>query len=200
MPLTDTAIRSAKPKAKTFRLFDTGGLYLEVSPAGGKWWRWKYRFAGKEKRLSFGVYPDVSLRAAREKRDASRKQHASGLDPGESRKAEKFALAGAENFEAIVREWHTEFFSPKDGARNTATESFADSKTTYFRGSVDGLLPKSNLQNCSRCYAGLRVEVLLKLPIERGTTAIRCIVMQWQQAVRNAIPPPNFVGRWNRRK
>ncbi len=103
MPLTDTAIRSAKPKDKTFKLFDSGGLYLEVSPSGGKWWRWKYRFAGKEKRLSFGVYPDVSLKFAREKRDAARQQFAAGTDPAEARKAGKLAQAGAESFEAIAR-------------------------------------------------------------------------------------------------
>ena len=83
--------------------------YLEVSPGGGKWWRWKYRFGGKEKRLSFGVYPDVSLKAAREKRDAARQQLAAGIDPGEARKAEKLAQAGAESFEAIAREWHAKF-------------------------------------------------------------------------------------------
>ncbi|MBM4260478.1 MAG: DUF4102 domain-containing protein [Deltaproteobacteria bacterium] len=109
MALTDTAIRSAKGKDKTFKLFDAGGLYLEVAPAGGKWWRWKYRFAGKEKRLSFGVYPDVSLKAARERRDAARKQVADGIDPGEARKAERAAQAGAESFEAIAREWHAKF-------------------------------------------------------------------------------------------
>ena len=63
MPLTDTAIRTAKPRTKSFKLFDRGGLYLEVNPAGGKWWRWKYRFGGKENRLSFGVYPDVSSKS-----------------------------------------------------------------------------------------------------------------------------------------
>jgi integrase len=109
MPLTDTTIRSAKAQAKAFKLFDGGGLYLEVSPAGGKWWRWKYRSGGKEKRLSFGVYPDVSLKSAREKRDASRQQLAAGVDPGEARKAEKQAQAGAESFEVIAREWHTKF-------------------------------------------------------------------------------------------
>jgi hypothetical protein len=64
MPLTDTAIRSTKPSPKTARRFDERGLYLEVSPAGGKWRRFKYRFGGKEKRLSLGVYPDVSLKDA----------------------------------------------------------------------------------------------------------------------------------------
>jgi integrase len=109
MPLTDTALRSAKPRAKAFKLFDGGGLYLEVSPAGGKWWRWKYRHGGKEKRLSLGVYPDVSLKAARAKREAARRQLAAGIDPGQARKAEKLAQAGAECFEAIAREWHAKF-------------------------------------------------------------------------------------------
>ena len=109
MPLTDTALRSAKPRTKAFKLFDGGGLYLEVSPAGGKWWRWKYRHGGKEKRLSLGVYPDVSLKAARAKREGARQQLAAGIDPGEARKAEKLAQAGAECFEAIAREWHAKF-------------------------------------------------------------------------------------------
>src|SRR5882724_5885445 len=109
MPLRDTAIRAAKPKKKVYKLFDAGGLYLEVNPAGGKWWRWKYRFGGKEKRLSFGVYPDVLLKTARERRDVARKQVADGIDPGEARKAAKQAQAGAESFEAIAREWHGKF-------------------------------------------------------------------------------------------
>ena len=109
MPLTDTSIRSAKPKDKTFRLFDSGGLYLEINPSGGKWWRWKYRVSGKEKRLSLGVYPDVSLKFAREKRDIARRQLAKGIDPGHARKAEKLAQAGAESFETVAREWHAKF-------------------------------------------------------------------------------------------
>ncbi len=109
MPLTDVSIRAAKPRQKTFKLFDSGGLYLELSPAGGKWWRWKYRFGGKEKRLSFGVYPDVNLKAARKRRDEARQRLADGIDPGEARKAEKIAQAGAESFEAVTREWHAKF-------------------------------------------------------------------------------------------
>jgi integrase len=109
MPLTDIATRSAKPKDKTFKLFDSGGLYLEVSTGGGKYWRWKYRFAGKEKRLAFGIYPDVSLKAARKRRDEARQKLADGIDPAEARKAEKVAQTGAESFEAIAREWHAKF-------------------------------------------------------------------------------------------
>ncbi len=74
MPLTDTAVRNAKPAKKAQRLFDGGGLYLEVSPSGGKWWRFKYRVANKEKRISLGTYPEVSLKDARERRDGARKQ------------------------------------------------------------------------------------------------------------------------------
>ena len=109
MPLTDTAIRSAKAREKPFKMFDAGGLHLLVNPTGGKWWRWKYRFGGKAKLLSFGVYPDVSLKAARDKRDDARKQLAAGIDPGQARKAEKVAQTGAESFEAIAREWHAKF-------------------------------------------------------------------------------------------
>ena len=88
MPLTDTAIQNAKPSTKTVKLFDERGLYLEISPAGGKWWRLKYRFDGKEKRLSLGVYPDVSLKDARDRRDQARKLVADGVDPSEHRKAQ----------------------------------------------------------------------------------------------------------------
>jgi integrase len=107
MPLSDTAIRKAKSAEKVQRLFDGGGMYLEISPAGGKWWRLKYRFGGKEKRLSLGTYPDTGLADAREKRDAARKLLAQGIDPGIQRKAEK--VAGEEragnSFEVIAREW-----------------------------------------------------------------------------------------------
>ena len=107
MPLSDVEIRRAKPAAKPVRIFDGGGLYLEISPAGGKLWRLKYRFEGKEKRQALGIYPDVTLARAREKRDEARRLLADGIDPGEHRKvlkAAKVALA-ANSFEAIGREW-----------------------------------------------------------------------------------------------
>lgn len=115
MSLTDTAIRNAKPGVtpagkstdKPYKLGDAGGLYLEVAPAGGKWWRLKYRYDGKEKRLSLGVYPDVSLKDARQRRDDARKLLADGVDPGENRKAAKAAKTerAANSFEVIAREW-----------------------------------------------------------------------------------------------
>lgn len=111
MPLTDTASRNAKPGEKPIKLFDERGLYLELSPTGGKWWRLKYRFAGKEKRLSLGVYPDVSLKEARDRRDGARKLLADGVDPSENRKAEKSARANqaANSFEVVAREWFAKY-------------------------------------------------------------------------------------------
>ena len=122
MPLTDTAIRNAKPGPKPIRMFDGGGLYLEVAPSGGKWWRFKYRFGGKEKRLSLGVYPDVGLKEARERRDEARKLLAGDIDPGENRKAKQAAQAdrAANSFEVVAREWFAKFgptWSPSHGDR-----------------------------------------------------------------------------------
>jgi hypothetical protein len=111
MPLTNTAIRTAKPAKKARKLFDGGGLYIEVSPAGGKWWRFKYRFDDKEKRVSLGVYPDVPLKAARNKRDETRKLLAAGIDPSDNRKAVKAGRmeSAANSLEVLAREWFAKF-------------------------------------------------------------------------------------------
>lgn len=107
MPLTDTTIRNSKPSEKPIRLFDGGGLYLEIAPSGGKWWRLKYRFDGKEKRISLGVYPDTGLKDARSRRDEARKLLADGVDPGQNRKTQKSVRANAvtNSFELVAREW-----------------------------------------------------------------------------------------------
>lgn len=92
MKLSGVSLQSLKPREKTYRLFDGGGLYLEVSPAGGKYWRWKYRFQGREKRLALGVYPAVTLAHARDKAEAARAILSQGIDPADARKAEKARL------------------------------------------------------------------------------------------------------------
>lgn len=108
MPLTDAAIRAARPADKPRKLFDGEGLYLEVAPSGGKWWRLKYRWAGREKRLSLGTYPDVPLLEARRRRDDARRALAAGADPSAQRKTEKLAAGAAagNTFEAAARAWH----------------------------------------------------------------------------------------------
>lgn len=107
MPLSDPAIKKAKPEAKPYKLTDGKGLFLLVNQAG-KYWRLAYRFGGKQKTLSLGVYPDVPLARAREKRDEARKLIADGIDPGELRKATKTQQAerAANSFESIAREWY----------------------------------------------------------------------------------------------
>ena len=90
-PLTDKEIKAAKPKEKVYRLFDGGGLHLEISPKGQKWWRLKYRFNKKEKRISLGTYPHISLQAARSQRESLKGQIAQGIDPSQQRKEKKEA-------------------------------------------------------------------------------------------------------------
>ena len=107
MPLTNTAIRNAKPRSKRYRLFDSQGLYIEVAPNGGKWWRLKYRIMCKEKRLSLGVYPEVSLKEARAKRDQARRLLSESIDPIEARKAQ--GVSDSTSFEAVAREWFVKF-------------------------------------------------------------------------------------------
>lgn len=111
MPLTDTRVRNEKPGLKQKKLFDSGGLFLLVTVAGGKCWRFKYRFGGKEKQLALGRYPEVSLKKARMKRDKAREQLADGIDPGEVRKAQKASLVerSENSFEVVARERHGKF-------------------------------------------------------------------------------------------
>ena len=107
MPLTDTAIKKIKPDTKPVKFSDGKGLYLLVNPVGSKLWRWKYRVLGKEKVLSLGAYPDVSLAQAREGLEKARKVLAAGNDPMVVRKADKVASrAAAENsFDSVARKW-----------------------------------------------------------------------------------------------
>jgi integrase len=107
MALTNTAIINAKAADKPYKKYDTDGLFLQVTPKGGKWWRLKYRFEGKEKLLSLGTYPNISLSQARQKRDDAKKLLAIAIDPSENRKQTKFDIKlNTENsFELVAREW-----------------------------------------------------------------------------------------------
>jgi integrase len=109
--LSDIAIKKSKATDKAYRLYDRDGLYIEIAPSGGKYWRLKYRFDGKEKRLALGVYPAVKLGQAREQTIKARELLATDIDPGQHRKAEKHteAYGGINSFEAVAREWHAKF-------------------------------------------------------------------------------------------
>ncbi|MFI3221487.1 MAG: integrase arm-type DNA-binding domain-containing protein [Methylococcaceae bacterium] len=108
MAISDTTIKAAKPLPdKSYKLSDEKGLHILINPNGSKYFRLKYRFAGKEKTLALGVYPETTLKEAREKRDIARKQIADGVDPSENKKAvkESRAESAANGFEIIAREW-----------------------------------------------------------------------------------------------
>jgi integrase len=106
VPLTDTAIRNAKPKDKSYKITDSRGMYLLVSKTG-KYFRWDYRFAGKRKTFALGVYPDVTLKNARERHENYRRLLANGIDPNEYKKQNKVQLISeaTNSFEFVAREW-----------------------------------------------------------------------------------------------
>ncbi|MFH1992209.1 MAG: integrase arm-type DNA-binding domain-containing protein [Pseudomonadota bacterium] len=109
-PLSEIKLRTAKPQVNEYKIFDGGGLFLLVTPSGGRLWHFKYRYDKKERKLTFGPYPEISLADARQRRDEARKQVANGIDPGAVRKAQRQAeTEETETFEVIAREWHTKF-------------------------------------------------------------------------------------------
>ena len=147
-PLTDKDIQNAKPKDKSYSLFDGGGLFLLVIPTGGKWWRLKYRIDNKGKLLSLGIYPDVSLKEARRRRDDTRELIAKGIDPSAERKEAK-AVAIAEQrekentFEAVAMDWFNAYSPDLDAKHALKLRRYLE--TVFFpaigaRG-VDTLLP-----------------------------------------------------------
>jgi len=113
IPLSAMKIEKAKPQEKDVKMFDGGGLYLLITPTGGKLWYLKYRFGGKEKKLSFGAYPTLSLDAARQRREETKKLLSNGVDPGEMKKILKTANSNMaiNTFEIVAREWHHKFAS-----------------------------------------------------------------------------------------
>lgn len=123
IPLSAIKIDKAKPQGKEVKLYDGGGLFLLITPSGGKLWNLKYRYGGKEKKLALGAYPVVSLEAARQRREDAKRLLANGVDPGEMKKLVKSAAKdkAANTFEVVAREWHHKFssagkWSPTHGA------------------------------------------------------------------------------------
>jgi len=115
MPLTDIQIRNAKPEDKSYKLYDGGGLYIEIAKSGGKLWRMKYSFAGKEKLLSFGGYPIVTLAEARQCRDGAKRLLAKDTDPGEVKRIEKQQreIVSSNSFESVARDWFDRYLATK---------------------------------------------------------------------------------------
>jgi integrase len=129
--LSDAACKNAKPKEKIYAITDGEGLYLEICPNGSKYWRMKYRYGAKQKRIALGVYPEVSLKEARVKKDAARKTLKNGEDPGVVKKKEKleFKENVINTFENIAREW----FEQK---KTVITRDYADSLISRLENNI----------------------------------------------------------------
>ena len=127
MALTDTKVRAAKPDEKAYTLADSNGLFLYVHPNGSKYWRFRFRFGGKQHLMAFGVYPEISLADARERRDSARKQVALGIDPRELKKELKEEQQKEFNtFEKVARDWHATNKKWSEGHSHRVLKSLED--------------------------------------------------------------------------
>ena len=130
MPLTDTEIKLAKARTNSYKVADGGGLTLLVQPNGSKWWRFRYRHGGIEKMLSLGVYPDVPLKLARQRRDEARRKLAEKVDPGAERKAERDAKANT--FRVVSTEWFELQANPPESSGRAALTPVTAKKTKWM--------------------------------------------------------------------
>lgn len=135
--LTDTAIKRATPGERDYKMADSGGLFLLVTAAGGKLWRWKYRFDGKEKKMAFGQYPDVPLVVARSLHAEARRLLASGVNPMEQRRAEKATAKGRNElpFRQVAAQWHDHWKAANSAHHVKATWSRLETNVFPLLGS-----------------------------------------------------------------
>jgi hypothetical protein len=150
MPLTDVAIRNAKPREKPYKVGDTLGLFLLVQPSGGKLWRVKYRIDGKEKKLAIGIYPQVGLAEARRRRDAARELVAAGKDPGREKQREKVRsrIQAETTFDAIAAEFCAKRRRDGQKAWAVSTATRSEYLLSLLTGSI-GKLPINGTQYVS---------------------------------------------------
>ena len=184
-PLTATQVQNAKPKESIYKLFDGGGLFLQVTPAGGKHWKLKYRRDdGKEGLLSFGTYPDVSLEQARKKRDEARAQRAAGLDPAEAKRREKLERTDrAKNtFEAVAGEW-LEVHSSKVAEKSLLRYKYLLEKYAF---PLLGKMPVNSLKSPDFLEVMRRVEAMNHLASVRFIYSACGMVMRFAAATGRA--------------
>lgn len=166
MKLNARQVETAKPKDKTYKMADGGGLYLEVSAKGSKYWRMKYRRPSdkKEDRLAFGVWPTVTLAQARAKRDEAKKLLVQGIDPKVVQKEARAENSGAYTFEAIAREWHASNKRWSEDHRSRVlrylelyifphigSSDIRQLKTSHLLAPIKKLMPVANTMSLSAC-------------------------------------------------
>ncbi len=191
MPLTDTQIRNAKPREKPFKMGDALGLFLLVQPSGGKLWRLKYRFAGKEKKLSLGVYPDVGLASARKARDSAREMIATGKDPSieKQRRQARMIVDHAGTFELVAMEYFEK--RSKDGERPWAkvTRSKADWLLTEL-GPTLGQLPVTEIEPPDILAAVRKIEARGNLESAKRALQLAGAVLRYAVATARLTSDP----------
>ena len=174
MKLNARQVETAKPKDKPYKLADGGGMYLEVFPNGTKSWRMKYRIAGKEKRVVFGVYPTITLADARSKRDDAKKLLVNGVDPSAFKKESKLAqIEEVRNtFQQIALEWHN--MKVKKWSAGYASRILKPSTKMSSRSSVNVLLQTSSRWNCLTCLKRWKSEVRLRKLRKYVSGVVKC--------------------------
>ncbi len=190
MALSNTAILNAKPSDKPYKLYDEKGLFLQVTPSGGKWWRFKYRFGGKEKLLSLGTYPEVPLVDARAEREKARKLLAKNppVDPSEDRKSEKAAeiLKTSNSFEVVAREWAASYFKNKSESHYERTLRRMELYVFPWLGSK----PISEITAPQILEAVKRIEKLNKLETAHRTLQATSQVFRYAVQTGRALRDP----------
>lgn len=191
MPLTDVAIRNAKPREKPYKVGDTLGLFLLVQPSGGKLWRVKYRIDGKEKKLAIGIYPQVGLAEARRRRDAARELVAAGKDPGREKQREKIRsrIQAETTFDAIAAEFCAK--RRRDGQKGWAVSTATRSEylLSLLKGSI-GKLPITDIEPADVLIAVRKIERKGQLESARRTLQLAGAVFRYAVATARLASDP----------
>lgn len=147
--LTATEVKQAKPGEKVLKLADGGGMYLQVHPNGARYLRYDYRYANNRKTLALGVYPEVSLKEAREKHQEVRSKLSQGIDSGDVRKEEKLTrhLAAAESLEAVGREWFNQIMPKKSKSCTDLTGRILEKDLSFYK-SKDAVQTLAGVVRC----------------------------------------------------
>jgi integrase len=191
MPLTDVAIRNAKPRDKPYKVGDTLGLFLLVQPSGGKLWRVKYRIDGKEKKLAIGIYPQVGLAEARRRRDAARELVAAGKDPGREKQREKVRsrIQAETTFDAIAAEFCQKRRRDGQKAWAVSTATRSEYLLSLLKGSI-GKLPITDIEPADVLIAVRKIERKGQLESARRTLQLAGAVFRYAVATARLPSDP----------
>ena len=191
MPLTDSTVRHAQPREKSYKMADSQGLYLQIMPSGGKYWRMKYRFEGREKKLSFGEYPRVSLRAARDERDLARNMLTKGIDPAYEKKRNKLRAhaSSGNSFTDISREYCDKRRRDGDKAWAPSTAKRCEYLLSLLDSSI-GTMPIQEIEPIDVLAAVRKIEAKGKLESARRTMQLAGSVFRYAVATARLRSDP----------